>query len=838
MAVKLSVNLNKIALLRNSRLHNNPDVTEFTRIALENGANGITLHPRPDGRHIRPQDVTDIQYLLKKSYPHAELNIEGNPFSGVFGQPGKTMCDFVLAVRPHQFTAVPDADGQLTSDHGWQITDKNYDALTEMREKMRLAGIRLSMFADPKESDISAISAVGAERVELYTESYAKAYLTPQRKEVLSHYHTVARHAVRLGMGVNAGHDLDLQNLPDIARLPGLEEVSIGHALTADALRYGFAEAYLIALTAILMIMLYLVLRYGSGLTATVYGFQIYDLPLLAVLLGLIKKALKRNFGSDFLAGISIVTALIMGEYLAGSVVVLMMSGGEALEHMALKNASSVLTALAKRMPSVAHLKNGESITDVSIDKTEPGQEIVIYPHEICPADGTVTEGYGTMDEAYLTGEPYLTEKAPGATVFSGSVNGNSVITVCITKKSSDSRYAQIMQVMRESEQRRPKMRRIADTLGAYYTPLSLLIAVTAWILTGDPIRFLSVLMVATPCPLIIAIPTAIIGTVSLSAKRGIIIKDPTVLEKISTCRTAVFDKTGTLTYGEPELTEIVPADGISHELLIRQAVSMERDYDHARKNNILPEPVASIHEKPGEGLWGDFNGEHWLITGRRLVKELFPEAAALLPAETGGLECVLLRDRQYAGLMRFRDKPRNESRLFIDHLSPSHRFDKIIMLSGDRENEVRYLAEKVGITEIYAGKTPEEKLEIVRELNKRSPVLYVGDGINDAPALTAATVGLAFGKGSDITGQAAGAVIMDTSLTKVDELIHIGMRMRAIALQSALGGIILSILGMLLAAAGLFNPLTSAIVMEVIDVMSVLNAFRASFRPKTLSDF
>ena len=280
------------------------------------------------------------------------------------------------------------------------------------------------------------------------------------------------------------------------------------------------------------------------------------------LVLGLLVKLLRREFGSDLLAGISIVTSVLLGEYLAGTLVVLMLSGGEALEAYAVRSASSVLEALARRMPSLAHRKHDGTLADVPLEEVAVGDILVVFPHEICPVDGTVVEGHGAMDESYLTGEPYLMSKAPGSAVLSGAINGETALTIRADKLAVDSRYAKIMQVMRASEQRRPRLRRLGDQLGAFYTPLAVAIALAAWAVSGDPTRFLAVLVVATPCPLLIAIPVAIIGAISLAARRGIIIKDPAVLEKIDTCRTAIFDKTGTLTYGQPQLTEVIPAPG------------------------------------------------------------------------------------------------------------------------------------------------------------------------------------------------------------------------------------------------------------------------------------
>lgn len=609
------------------------------------------------------------------------------------------------------------------------------------------------------------------------------------------------------------------------------------------------------------VIALHLLLRYGfarSGSAVGPGGLPLYDLPLLAGLaLGgaplvwtLLRQALRGEFGSDLLAGISIVTAILLGEYLAGALVVLMLSGGQALEAFAVKSASSVLEALAKRMPAIAHKRGGSSgseIADAPLDEVAPGDRLVVFPHEICPVDGEVEEGHGSMDESYLTGEPYRIEKTPGSNVLSGAVNGDSVLVVRATQRAVDSRYAKIMEVMRASEQRRPRLRRLGNQLGAVYTPLAVALAVAAWAISGERIRFLAVLVVATPCPLLIAIPVAIIGSISLAAKRGIIVKDPAALERISTCRTAIFDKTGTLTYGQPRLTEIAPLPGFSADAVLADVASLERYSRHplagaileAAKAKALPfSPATAIGERAGEGLVGTVAGRTIRVGSRSgLAKESADLAAALPPAE-GGLECVIQSDGRPAALFRFRDTPRKEGASFIRHLAPRHRFARVLLVSGDREEEVRYLAREVGIRDVYFSQTPEQKVEITRAETARAPTLFMGDGINDAPALATATVGIAFGQNSDVTSEAAGAVILDSSLGRVDELLHIGRRMRSIALISAVGGMALSVLGMGLAAAGLLSPVAGAIAQEAIDVAAVLHALRAAWPPRSLSDY
>ncbi len=676
-----------------------------------------------------------------------------------------------------------------------------------------------------------------------------------------------------------------------------------------------------IALLALIAITTSLAVRFSGHGDRSLGAFTFQEWPLIVALMGgglplvaeLFWKLLRREFGSDLLAGISIVTSIVLGEYLAGTLVVLMLSGGEALEAYAMRSASSVLAALARRMPTQAHRKLDETIHDIPIEQVGIGDTLLIFPHEVCPVDGTVLEGHGTMDESFLTGEPYLMPKSSGSTVISGALNGEAALTIHADKLAVDSRYAQIMHVMRAAEERRPRLRRLGDQLGAFYTPLAVGLALGAWGLSGDVHRFLGVLVVATPCPLLIAIPVAIIGSISLAARRGIIIRDPSVLERIETCRTAIFDKTGTLTYGQPALTEIIvgggdvpvatfartwesqpDASGISEASLdphvlanVATALSLigsvERYSKHplaaailaaARDRHIALHDATEVHELPGQGLTGVVAGHLVRVTSRsKLSKSDFKSVAALarvrenavpprvlanaatsdsdsetartdndggfdLPPQAAGMECIAIIDETIPVTCRFRDQPRTDGASFVKHLAPNHHFERVMIVSGDRESEVRYLAELVGIHEVRFSQSPEQKLAIVRDETQRANTVFVGDGINDAPALTTATVGIAFGGLSDITSEAAHAVILDSSLSKVDELLHIGQRLRRIALQSAVGGMLLSIIGMILAASGHLPPVAGAIAQEVIDLLAVLNALRAAQSPKRLTDY
>jgi heavy metal translocating P-type ATPase len=553
----------------------------------------------------------------------------------------------------------------------------------------------------------------------------------------------------------------------------------------------------------------------------------------------------KRNFSVDVLAFLSIASSLILGQYWVAAIVILMLSGGKALEEYATHRASSVLNALARRMPQIAHrVEPGGSLVDVPIEDIAVGENLAVHPHELCPVDGVVVSGNGTMDESYLTGEPFEIAKAPGATVLSGAINGDAALTIQATRIANDSRYAKIVEVLRASEKNRPRIRRLGDRLGMWYAPLSIAIAVLSWVFSGEPERFLAVLVIATPCPLLLAIPVAIIGGISAGARRGIVIKDPSILEKLESCRTLIVDKTGTLTFGKPALTDVVCAERWPRKLLLQFAASLERYSKHplasailtaAKEDGIELLNAQDVSESPGKGLAGHIQGHSVQLTSRA---HLPAEWKGRLTDVAPGLECVVLIDGALGGCLRFHDQPRSESKAFLSHVESRHGIERIILLSGDRPSEVANFAVGMGISTAHGGKSPEEKMAIVQDLTAQSPTLYIGDGVNDAPAMLNATAGIALGVNSDITSEAAGAVILQSSLAGVDELIHIGARMRRIAITSAIGGMLLSALGMCAGALGYLEPIEGAILQEVIDLLSILNSLRMMLPSARIGDF
>lgn len=603
------------------------------------------------------------------------------------------------------------------------------------------------------------------------------------------------------------------------------------------------AMAKSIALFATLALMVAGVMRFGLQRDASLPLAAAAIAGGLPLAIRTLRELLAGRFQSDVLGVVSIVAGVALGEYFAAAVIVLMMSGGSALEEAASRRAANVLDALARRMPKLAHRRTTTGLTDIPVSSITPGDELAVLGHELCPVDGVVIEGNGTMDESYLTGEPYQIQKAPGATVLSGAINGTGTLIIRATNAAASSRYAQIVQVVEQASSQQPPIRRLGDRIGAWYTPLALAIAAGAWAASGDPVRFLAVLVVATPCPMLLAIPIAVIGAVSTAARHGIVVRNPAALEQIRECVHFLFDKTGTLTTGKPVVNSVDAAPGFSETEVLRAAASLEYYSRHPlaaaviqkfESLGLVTDAVEAAEEIPGHGLRGVVGGRVVALTGRKAAAAM----GHLIAPEQPGLECVVLIDGQYAGLIHMIDAPRAETLEFVSHLRRKHAGRRVVLVSGDREREARAFAEKAGIDEVLAGQTPEQKLAFVKELTATGPTLFAGDGINDAPALLAATVGVAFGARGDVAATAADAVILDPSIRGLDQLIHIGARMRRIALQSAIGGMALSLIAMIFAATGLLAPAAGAILQEAIDLAAIGNALRAASSAKSLTDY
>ncbi len=549
------------------------------------------------------------------------------------------------------------------------------------------------------------------------------------------------------------------------------------------------------------------------------------------------KKIFAGNITADLIALLAFGLAIYLQQPFTAILILLMLATGSALEDFASHKASFALEALMNRMPPLAHLKKQDNFFDIKLSEIKIDDLIAIFPFEIAPVDGEVIEGYGNMDESYLTGEPYKISKTIGSQVLSGSINGESTIVIKATKLAKNSRYSQIIEIMKKAQEEKPNLQKITDKIAVFFIPLTILIAGLCYYFTHDLTRFLAVLTIATPCPLLIAVPITIMSAISMAAKQGIIIRDAKILEYLPICTTAIFDKTGTLTYGEPKLTQIINISNYNESQIIQKVASLERHSRHplasavlnyAKEQKIILTNADSVNEKPGYGIIGKVNNLEVIITNRHNAINFANHQN--LPAVQIGLECVIIIDNQVVGVLIFEDIEKPETGSFINHLSAEHNFTEVILLSGDRQEQVDYLGAKLGIKKCYGGKSPEDKLNIVKHYSQKSPTLFVGDGVNDAPALLLATASIAFAKHNQITGESANAVLLENNLLKVDKLLHLSIDTRKIALQSAVGGMLFSLIGMILASFGYISPTQGAILQQIIDVVAIFNALRLIF--------
>ncbi len=551
----------------------------------------------------------------------------------------------------------------------------------------------------------------------------------------------------------------------------------------------------------------------------------------------IVKKILTGNITADLIALLAFGLAIYLQQPFTAILILLMLATGSALEDFASHKASFALEALIKRVPPLAHLKKQDNFFDIKLSEIKIDDLIAIFPFETAPVDGEVIEGYGNMDESYLTGEPYKISKTIGSNVLSGSINGESTIVIKATKLAKNSRYSQIIEIMKKAQAEKPNLQKITDKVAIFFIPLTLFIAGLCYYFTQDLTRFLAVLTIATPCPLLIAVPITIMSAISMAAKQGIIIRDAKIFEYLPICTTAIFDKTGTLTYGEPKLTKIINISNYNESQIIQKVASLERHSRHplasavlnyAKEQKIILTNANSVNEKPGYGISGKVGNLDIIITNRHNAINFINHQN--LPPVQIGLECIVIINNEIVCILIFEDIERPETGSFISHLSAEHNFSEVILLSGDRQEQVDYLGAKLGINKCYGKKSPEEKLNIVKHYSQKSPTLFVGDGINDAPALFLATASIAFAKHNQITGESANAVLLENNLLKVDKLLHLSIDTRKIALQSAVGGMLFSLIGMILASFGYISPTQGAVLQQIIDVVAILNALRLIF--------
>ncbi|MGO2384182.1 MAG: heavy metal translocating P-type ATPase [Pseudolactococcus laudensis] len=551
----------------------------------------------------------------------------------------------------------------------------------------------------------------------------------------------------------------------------------------------------------------------------------------ISMFIEMIKTLRSGRYGVDLLAIIAIISTLIIGQYWASLIIIVMLVGGESLEDYAANRASRELHKLLENSPTFAHKKVGDNYVDTPIDEIEIDDVLLVKASEVVPIDGVVLEGSSWFDESSLTGESEPVTKELGDDVLSGSINGETAVMIRASKKASDSQYQKIVQLVKESEATPAQFVRLVDRYAVPFTIVSLLIAGAAWFISGDMTRFAEVLVVASPCPLILAAPIAFVGGMSRSSRNGLLVKNGTTIEKLSLAKTVAFDKTGTLTTGILQVKSIMPeTSNHSEDDLLQIAASLEIGSNHilakslvkyaAEKGLALIE-VTDLRESTGLGLSGIIQNKNYRI-GRANFANAENE-------KVSGTAVFLSENDTFIGKILFEDKIRPESQHVIKRLK-AQEVQHILMLTGDNEKTAELVAGELGITEVHAGLMPSEKIGILKELPEtHRPMVMVGDGVNDAPALALSDVGIALGaSGSTVASESADVVVLRNDLNLVPESIKISRETMKVAKEAVLIGIFICIALMLIASTGILPAIIGALLQEVIDTVSILYALKA----------
>ena len=555
-----------------------------------------------------------------------------------------------------------------------------------------------------------------------------------------------------------------------------------------------------------------------------------------------VQGALRGHFAADVVATLAIVASALLGQPFVGLVIVVMQTGGEALERYAEGRASDAVRALEAAAPRIAHRIRDGGIEDVPVDDVTPDDRLLVRPGELVPCDGVVLDGSAHIDVSMLTGEPLPIFASRDTRLMSGSANLDGALTIRALAPARESQYARIVALVRSAQSSKAPLQRIADRYAVWFTPATLAVCAIAYVMSGDWHRVLAVLAVATPCPLILATPVAVIGGINRAARRHIIMRHGTALERLGTTTVAVFDKTGTITIGQPGVRHVIATDGRPPIAVLQMAGAVERSSGHLLARTLVGAAEATgltipaardVVESPGRGVTGTVDGHRVVVGARSFVLDETSIDEARLRAsepEDAGLRAYVAIDGEIAGIVEYADAVRpGVADVFRDLTGMGLR--RIILLSGDHAANARTVAAAVGLVEVQGDLLPEGKVAVVRELVQQGEsVLMVGDGTNDAPALSAATVGVALaGHGGGITAEAADVVILIDDLSRVVESMRISRRTMHIARQCIAVGLGLSAVAMVAAAMGAVAPTAGALLQEAIDLAVILNALRAS---------
>lgn len=553
------------------------------------------------------------------------------------------------------------------------------------------------------------------------------------------------------------------------------------------------------------------------------------------------------HFAADIVAMLAIVAAILMDQAFAGVIIVLMQSGGEAIEDYGLGRASSSLNALLARAPRIARRKKSDgTIEEIGVGEVSVGDVLVVRPGDLLPVDGTIVSGSSEIDESALTGEPLPKPKNSGDQVLSGSINIGGAIEMRADRVSQESEYARIVELVRRAQQEKPPIERLADHYAVYFTPITLAVAALGFVITLNPITILSVLVVATPCPLILATPIAVISGVNRAAKQGIIVKTGAAIEQIGRAKAVAFDKTGTITFGTPTVEKIIPIDHFPQDQILYHAGCLGQLSSHVTAQSIARKAKEKFQkldvprnfkETPGGGVEGDLNGDHVVIGSERFLdsllgNETMEKASGEVVREKqslGKLLTFVAIDSKPSGVIVSSDQIRAGVPVMIQKLRDLG-VQETVMLTGDNSTSARTIAREAGIRDFEADLLPGQKVDALKRIKEKyDPLVMVGDGINDAPALAAATVGVAMGAhGAGISGEAADIVLLVDDITVTADAVLIGQRMLKIAKQGIFLGLGFSSALMVIAAFGFIAPALGAILQEVIDASVILNALRA----------
>jgi len=575
-----------------------------------------------------------------------------------------------------------------------------------------------------------------------------------------------------------------------------------------------------------------------------VWGSRLWLLALVVlgapVVWQTVRGMVSGRFAADLVATLAIVWAVALQQPLPGLVVVLMQTGGEALERYAAGRASRAVQELEAAAPRRATRIRERGTEEIPVEQIQVGDRLLVRPGEMIPCDCVVREGYSHVDASRLTGEPVPVTAEPGTRLLSGSLNLEGPVTVAASAPALESQYARIVQLVRSAQASKSPLQRMADRYAVVFTPVTLSVCLVSWLISQDPLRILAVLVVATPCPLILAAPVAMIGGLSRAARRSIIMRHGEALERLGQVTAALLDKTGTLTVGRPDVSGVRALPPFTEDEVLRLAAAVDAGSSHmlagpivalAARRGLLVPAATGVTESPGQGVIGRAGGHEVAIGSRSFLQTRYPRLVDGWPdGQAPGLRAWLVIDGEAGGIIEFADRLRPEARGLIARLRELG-VRRIIMVTGDHEGHAASVAKAAGLTEYRAGLLPADKVGVVEELEHEGQrVLMVGDGTNDAPALTRASVGVALAAhGGGITAEAADAVVLADDPGLVAEAVAISRRTLTIARQSVWAGLGLSAIAMLVAAAGYIPPTVGAVLQEVIDVAVIMNALRAS---------